>query len=47
MEAVELVETADEDQLGKVIELVQKGYVLKNKVIRPAKVKVGAANKEA
>ncbi|HLC93736.1 MAG TPA: nucleotide exchange factor GrpE [Patescibacteria group bacterium] len=37
MEAVELVE-GDE---GKVIEVVQKGYHLKDKLIRPARVKVG------
>lgn len=42
MEAIELV---DGDE-GKVIEVTQKGYKLHNKVIRPAKVKVGQPKKE-
>ncbi len=42
MEAIELV---DGDE-GKVIEEVQNGYKLHNKIIRPAKVKVGQPTKE-
>ena len=37
MEAIELVDGKE----GKVAEVAQKGYVLKDKLIRPAKVKVG------
>lgn len=41
MEAIDTVEIEDSDKNNMVIEVVQKGYLLKNKVIRPAKVKVG------
>ncbi len=37
MDALELVEGAP----GKVVEIVKAGYMLKNKVLRPAIVKVG------
>ena len=37
--AVEQIEKSDEKS-GKIIEEIQKGYKLHNKVIRPAKVKV-------
>jgi len=37
---MEAVETAQGEK-GKVVEVLSKGYKLKNKVIRPAKVKVG------
>ena len=37
MEAVELIE----GDKNKVIEITQKGYFFKNKVLRPTKVKVG------
>jgi molecular chaperone GrpE len=30
-----------EGEEGKVIEETQKGYILRNRVIRPSKVKVG------
>lgn len=40
MEAIEMIEGEE----GKVIEVTQKGYMLRNKVIRPAKVKVGTKN---
>lgn len=40
MEAVELVRS-NKDKEGKVVEEVTKGYQLKDKVIRVAKVKVG------
>lgn len=33
-----------EGEAGKVIEVVQKGYLLENQVIRPARVKVGKNN---
>ncbi|MCK4474090.1 nucleotide exchange factor GrpE [Candidatus Parcubacteria bacterium] len=38
-EAIETIETKDQES-GKIIEEIQKGYKLHNKVIRPAKVKV-------
>jgi molecular chaperone GrpE len=38
-DAVEVVDGKEEDS-GKIIEELQKGYLFKNKVIRPAKVKV-------
>jgi molecular chaperone GrpE len=41
MEAVEVVEGEDS---GKVIEVTQKGYFLKDKVVRPVKVKVIKVN---
>ena len=37
---MEAVETVDGEP-NKVIEIVQKGYLLKNKLIRPTRVKVG------
>jgi len=39
-EAVAMVPTADEDQKGKVIDSIQTGYTLYDKVIRHAKVVV-------
>ncbi|OGC46693.1 nucleotide exchange factor GrpE [candidate division WWE3 bacterium RIFCSPHIGHO2_12_FULL_38_15] len=42
MEAIETVDGED----GKVAEMVLKGYMLKNKLLRPAKVKVGLKKKE-
>lgn len=36
-EAVEMIQGED----GKVLEVVSKGYMLNNKIIRPARVKVG------
>lgn len=41
MEAVEVVEGEDS---GKVVEVIQKGYRLKGKIIRPVKVKVTKVN---
>jgi len=38
-EAVEEVEAADKES-GEILEVIQKGYKLKGRVIRPAKVKV-------
>ena len=42
MEAIEAVEGPE----GIVIEVLQKGFEFKNKVIRPARVKVGNGQKE-
>jgi len=42
MEAIETVEGEE----GKAVEVVLKGYMLKNKLLRPAKVKVGQKQKE-
>ena len=36
----EAIEQAEEPKDGKIIEVIQKGYIFKNKVIRPSKVKV-------
>lgn len=40
-EAVAMLPTPDDDKKGKVIDCVQTGYTLNNKVIRHAKVAVG------
>ncbi len=40
-EAIAMVPTPDESQRGKVIDTVEKGYTLNDKVIRHAKVAVG------
>lgn len=40
-EAVTTVKVEKEEEDGKVLEVLQKGYSLKDKVIRPAKVRVG------
>ncbi|MFI3330833.1 MAG: nucleotide exchange factor GrpE [Rikenellaceae bacterium] len=40
-EAIAIVPMGDEDKKGKIIDVVQKGYKLKEKVIRHAKVVVG------
>ncbi len=42
MEAVEIIEGPE----NKVLTVVQKGYILNNLVLRPARVKVGKALKE-
>ncbi len=47
MEASESIELTEENSDGKVLETVTKGYVLKNKVLKPARVKVGKYIKEA
>lgn len=41
MDALETVQVEDEAQDGKVTEVVRKGYKFKNKLLRPALVKVG------
>lgn len=40
-EAIGSVETDDKDEDHKVLEVVQKGYILHGKIIRPAKVRIG------
>jgi len=40
-EAIAMVPVPDDDQRGKVIDTVEKGYTLNDKVIRHAKVAVG------
>ncbi len=41
--ALELVETDKPEEINRVIKVIQKGYSLHNKIIRPAQVKVGSA----
>lgn len=40
-EAVGVVETSERNEDHKILEVVQKGYILQGKIIRPAKVKIG------
>lgn len=40
-ESVGLVETKNKDEDGKILEVIQKGYLLNGKHVRTAKVKVG------
>lgn len=44
--ALELVETDKPELVNRVVEVVQKGYSLNGRVVRPAKVKVGAEIKK-
>lgn len=37
---MEAVEVADGEESGKVVEVLQKGYRLKDRIVRPSKVKV-------
>ncbi len=39
-EAVEMVDKNDKNESGVVVEVIQKGYKIKNKLLRPARVKV-------
>lgn len=41
-EAIEMVSVENKDQDGKVVAVINKGYKLGDRVIRPPKVKVGA-----
>ena len=41
-EAVDIIPCSKEDE-GKVMEVIQKGYVLDHRLLRPAKVRVGKA----
>jgi len=43
-EAVEQIEV-DEDQVGKVLGEIQRGYLFQGKVMRPSRVRVGVARK--
>ena len=45
-ESVEVVETKERGKDGIILEIVQSGYVLHGKIIRPARVKVGKYNEE-
>ena len=40
-EAIGTVPTEDPEQDHKILEVIQKGYILFGKIIRPAKVKIG------
>lgn len=40
-ESIGTVETADVAEDHKILEVVQKGYILSGKIIRPAKVRIG------
>src|SRR3989338_808172 len=40
-ESVGIVETENQDEDHKILEVIQKGYILIGKIIRPAKVKIG------
>jgi molecular chaperone GrpE len=42
--ALETISVADESQDHRVINVIQKGYILNGKVIRPASVKIGEYN---
>jgi molecular chaperone GrpE len=42
--AIETIPVTDPAQDHKVIEVVQKGYMLNGKIVRPASVKIGEAN---
>jgi molecular chaperone GrpE len=43
--AIETIEVPDESEDHKVIEVVQKGYTLNGKIVRPASVKIGEYHK--
>ena len=43
-EAIGTIETEDKKDDHKVLEVIQKGYILSGKIIRPAKVKIGEFN---
>ncbi|MBX4181698.1 nucleotide exchange factor GrpE, partial [Candidatus Parcubacteria bacterium] len=40
-ESIGVIETKDEGEDHKILEVVQKGYILSGKIIRPAKVRIG------
>lgn len=40
-EAVGSMETSKKDEDHKILEVIQKGYILSGKIIRPAKVRIG------
>jgi molecular chaperone GrpE len=43
-ESIGIVATNDEGEDGKILEVLQKGYILQGRIIRPAKVRVGEFN---
>jgi molecular chaperone GrpE len=45
-EAIGIVETKDKSEDNKILEVLQKGYVLNGKILRPAKVKIGQFDKQ-
>lgn len=44
-ESIGTVSVEDEEEDDKILEVLQKGYILSGKIIRPAKVKIGEYNK--
>ena len=44
--SIELIETEDEKEDHLILEVVQKGYKIGERIVRPATVKVGSYNKE-
>ena len=40
-EAVGAIKTEDKEEDHKILEIIQKGYILSGKIIRPAKVRIG------
>ena len=40
-EAVGMVPVEKKDEDHKILEIIQKGYILSEKIIRPAKVRIG------
>ncbi len=44
-ESIGIVQTVEEADDHKVLEVIQKGYILQDKIIRPAKVKIGEYGK--
>lgn len=39
-ESIGIIDTDKKDEDGKILEVLQKGYILQGKIIRPAKVKI-------
>lgn len=44
-EAIGTIATSDEGEDHKILEVVQKGYILQGRIIRPAKVRIGEFTK--
>ncbi|MDO8565240.1 MAG: nucleotide exchange factor GrpE, partial [bacterium] len=44
-EAIGMVNTDKSEEDNKILEVMQKGYILSGKIIRPAKVRIGEYNK--
>ena len=43
-EAMGIIDTSEKENDHKILEVLQKGYILSGKIIRPAKVKIGQYN---